>query len=101
SSRRVLRPAAARLYASSNWQTKTPAAKGARRTNRGHANQRPYFRGWARPTMRAQRGASESGRNHVAGCATLPTTTAAATNAQDWLRPAKALRHLARKAHAN
>src|SRR5207249_7734419 len=66
-----------------------------------HANKGPYFRGWPQPTIRAQRGASESGRNHVAGFATRPTTTAAGTNAQDQLRPAKALRHLAKKAHAN
>src|SRR6266478_9828136 len=98
---RVLRPAAARRYASSNWQTKTPAARTTRRTNLRHANQGPYFRGWPQPTMRAQRTASESGRNHVADFAILPKLTAAATNAQDRLRPATALRHSAKKAHAN
>src|SRR5262245_52027780 len=100
SSPRVLRPAAARRYASSNSQTKTPAAKTTRRTNPRHANQGPYFQ--SRPlTMRAQRGASESGRNHVACFATLPKVTAAATNAQDQLHPATALRHLTKKAHAD
>src|SRR5437016_7626095 len=101
SSPRVLPPAAARRYASSNWQTKTPAAKRARRTNLRHANKRPCFRGWPQPTIRAQRGALESGRNHVAGFATRLTTTAAGINAQGRLRPATALRHLAKKAHAN
>src|SRR5438093_7804208 len=101
SSLRVLRPAAARRYASSNWQTKTPAAKTTRRTNPRHANQGPYFRGWSQRTMRAQRRAPKSGRNHVAGFATPPKTTAAAINAQVRSRPATALRHSGKKARAN
>src|SRR5205085_1078333 len=96
----VLRPGAARHYALSNWQTKTPAAKTIRRTNLRHANQRPYFRGRL-PTMRAQRTASESGSDHIPGFATRRTVTATATNAQKRLRPATVLRHLAKKAHAN
>src|SRR5207247_8419738 len=100
SSRRVLRLAAARRYASSNWQTKTPAAKTTRRTNPRHANQGPYFRGWPRPTMRAQRAASESGSDQILRFATRPTVTVTATDARKRLRPATARRHLAKKAHA-
>src|SRR5438093_2934214 len=101
SSRRVLRLAAARRYASSNWQTKTPAAKTTRRTNPRHANQGPYFRGWPRPTMRAQRAASESDSDHTAVFATLPKPTVTATTEQKRLRPATVLRHSEKTAHAN
>src|SRR5438067_7902682 len=79
-SRRVLRPAAARRHALSNWQTKTLAAKTTRRTDPGRAKKGPYFRDSTQPTMRAQRDALESGRNHVAGFSTVPKVTVAAIN---------------------
>src|SRR5436189_1635625 len=98
---RVLRSAAARRHAWSNWQAKTLAAKTTRRTNPRHANQGPYFRGWPQPTMRAQRAASESDSDHTAVFATLPKPTATATTEQKRLRPARVLRHSEKTAHAN